>query len=263
MGVNDIKGHANESGDSVRTRAAIIDPSNRRRIEIKENALVNQLARDSALIAESFDAICFNDLNEISGEFAATYGLVMTGIIASGQSQDSLRLACAELLSNALNTVAASTSLLRTGYTLQPGILIRSCLEAVSVALHLIQNDNDLDRYKANTLESTRTIASAKRVLPPFGRIYHFYSTEFVHIGKLHKSITKISPYKEKDEILISNLGFIRFAIWLVYVSLELIFFDSIAAHRFWVQEGPGYRFAPSDEEKQKMNAFFGALDAP
>ena len=210
---------SNSGSDTAKTRAIFLDPIIRRRIEIKENALVKQLGRDAAKIAQSFDAICAADLMEISGEFAATYGLVMTGVIASSQCQDDLRLACGELLSNAMNTVAAAASLLRTGYVLQPGILIRSCLEAVSVALHLVQNDQDLASYNAHTLESTRTIASAKRVLPPFGRIYQFYSREFVHIGKLHKSITKISPCMEKDEALDANLGFVRFATWLVYVA--------------------------------------------
>ena len=165
-------------------------------------------------------------------------------------------VACAELLLNAFNSFGAATQLLRGGYCLQPGIIVRSVLEAVSTVLHLVQQPNDFAAYEKGSLRSTRTIDAAKKALPPFGQLYGYFSENFAHIGHLHRSINKLSEYTERHLALEVNLGFLRMAVWLLYVTVELLFNDLVEHPRYWHSVPKGYRYDPSENERAWMSSF-------
>ncbi len=57
-------------------------------------------------------------MRAISEQFAHCFGLLTSGMIKASQEEDDLRVACAELLSNALNSIAAVVYLLRGGFVL-------------------------------------------------------------------------------------------------------------------------------------------------
>jgi hypothetical protein len=251
------------------TCAVVFDPANNRLLEIRTTVLINQITRDADRIAKSFDNLHGEDLRAISKQFAHCFGLLTTGMIQATQEEDELRIACGELLSNSLNSIAASAYLLRGGFVLQPGLVIRSSIESLAVVLHLIQFQNDLKLHRTHTFESTRAIASAKRVFPPFGRIYGLLSNEFTHIGKLHKQITPIREYTQGYEPLELNMQFIRSAVWMCYVTCELAFLEAVATPRYW-EEVPApsarqaaYAYNPSPKEKAWMDTFLGIAGAP
>lgn len=143
------------------------------------------------------------------------------------------------------------------GYVLQPGIIIRSLLEAVSTSLHLIQYPKDLPVYQSHKLKSPRTIGSAKKAIPLFGPLYAHFSDNFAHIGQLHKSITPVSVYTKRLEALDVNLSSLRVAAWLLYVTAELAFNELLEQPRYWHRTEQGYEFDPSEEEKEWMKSFF------
>jgi len=238
-------------------------------LEIRNTILINQITRDAERIAESFDKLHGEDLRAISKQFAHCFGLLTSGLIRATQDDDDLRIACGELLQNALNSLAAAVYLLRGGFVLQPGPIIRSSIEALAVVLHLIQFQEDLKAHRAHKFDSTRAIASAKTVFPPFGRIYGLLSKEFTHIGQLHKQFTPIREYTEGYEPLGLNLQFVTSAVWMCYVTCELAFLDVMAASRYWHQvPAPlagqvAYAFKPGVEEKAWMEQFLGVAGAP
>ena len=238
-------------------------------LEIRNTVLINQITRDAERIAKSFDDLHGSRVKDISKQFAHCFGLLTSGMIQATQEEDELRIACGELLSNALNSIAASTYLVRGGFVLQPGPVIRSCIEALAVVLHLIQFQEDLKKYREHKFDSTRTIASAKRVFPPFGKMYGLLSREFTHIGQLHKQLTSIREYTQGYEPLEMNLQFIASAVWMSYVCCELTFLDVVAAPRYWTEipapspEQAAYSYDPSPMELAWMETFLGTASAP
>ena len=251
------------------TCAVIIDQGNQRIIEIRKTILINQITRDAERIAKSFDDLHSKDLERISEQFALSYGMLTSGMLKATDDEDDLRVACGELLSNSLNSLAAATYLLRGGFVLQPGSVIRSCFESLAVVLHLIQFQADLASHRDHKFDSTRAVASAKRVFPPFGKIYGLLSKEFTHIGKLHKQLTPIREYAASNEALALNLHFITTGVWMCYVTCELAFLDNIASPRYWSQlpnDSPdqvSYCYDPSTEQKAWMDDFMGIVSAP
>ncbi|MBF6022799.1 hypothetical protein [Lysobacter niastensis] len=251
------------------TCAIVIDNKNQQIIEVRKTVLVNQITRDADRIGRSFDAIHGDDLNKISEQFALCVALLTSGLIKADQEEDELRIACCELLSNALNSLAAATHLVRSGFILQPGIILRSCIESLAVVLHLVQNRSDFESYRNHTFDSTRAITSAKRVFEPFGRIYGMLSKEFTHIGKMHKQVTPIREYSQHDEALTANLQFVAAGVWMCYATCELTFIDTMAKPRYWCEvptDVPGhsaFSYNPSPSERAWMERFLSIGSAP
>jgi hypothetical protein len=251
------------------TCAVIVDEASKRVIEIRKTVLTNQITRDADRIAKSFDKLQWSNVEVISEQFALCLALVTSGLIKASREDDDLRLACAELLSNSLNSLAAATHLLRGGFILQPGAVVRSSYESLAVVLHLMQIQADLERHRNHTFESTRALASAKRVFPPFGRMYGMLSEEFTHIGRLHKQFTPIREYGPSFEPLSLNMHLIRAGVWMCYVTSELAFLDIIPTPRYWTRlpsEDPyqdAYLYSPAPEEQEWIAGFLGSSIEP
>lgn len=240
----------------ARTASALIDPVGKKLFIFTDDMLINQLRRDGPKIEVSFDRLCTEDLTELSALFSRANGLFFSGLSAGLEEKDELRISCAELLMNAANSLAAAVAILRMGYLLQPGIIIRSLLEAVATVLHLMQHPKDLIAYKNNVLKSPKTIAAAKKALPQYGLLYANFSDNFAHIGQLHKSITPVSEYTEKNDALEVNLSSLRIATWLLYVAAELAFNSLLDLPRYWHPVENGYKYDPSEDEKKWMSRF-------
>jgi len=219
--------------------------------------LLNQLRRDGPKIETSFDRLCDGDLRELSAFLSKTSGLLYSGLKIALRHNQKLRVACAQLLLNGASSFVAATAILRMGYVLQPGIIIRSILESVSTVLHLLQHPRDLSAYENHTLQSPKTIAAAKTALPPFGVLYGHFSDNFAHIGHLHKSINPVVEFKERHEALEVNLGSLRIAGWLLYVTSELLFNELVGEPRYWYPVQNGYAYNPSPDEREWMSTFF------
>lgn len=247
-------------GAVVRLGSAFVDHDAKQVVLVTEDILLNQLRRDGPKIEASFDLLCENDLTELSAFLSKTMGVLYSGLAVAVRSEDALRIACSQLLMNASNSFVTAVAVLRMGYLLQPGIIIRSLLEAVSTSLHLVQKPYDLKDYKNHSLQSTQTIKAAKEALPPFGQLYGHFSENFVHIGQLHKSITPIREYSERNDALSVNLSSLRIAAWLLYVTSELVFNELVEMPRYWHQVGEGYMYNPSEEEKEWMANYFGQV---
>jgi hypothetical protein len=201
------------------TCAVIVDRAHNQIIDVRRTVLVNQISRDAERIAKSFDKLHSRDMEGISEQFSLCYATLTSGLLNAAQDDDELRVACGELLSNALNSMAAASYLVRGGFVLQPGGVVRSCVETLAVVLHLMQFQSEVGSYRSDKFNSTRTIASAKRVFPPFGRLYGLLSEQFAHTGKLHKQLTPIREYEASYEPLAINMRFIATGVWMCYVT--------------------------------------------
>ena len=198
---------------------SVFDHKNKQVVTYTDDMLVNQVKRDSSKIAFSFDKLCDEHLKEISKLISIVSMLVSYSLKELSDENHQLELACLELLANALNSFTASTTLLRDGYRLQPGILIRNIIETMSTVLHLFIHQGDLSKFREGRLESPDTIAAARKVLPIFGRLYGFFSKEFAHLGTLHQSLQPLIPYTKFDDALSNNISFLRLTSLLMYTQ--------------------------------------------
>ena len=245
-----------------RLYAQFVDLEDRLRIAVSNDVLFNQLRRDCPRIANSFDNMCAPDLEALNKEvchFVATVAEVSTRF-PQGPLRRELCATCLALLSNAMQTFIAAIELTRRGYRLQPGILLRNVLESVSTVCHVVIDPRGAKKLKDGTLSSTRTIASAKKIFPPFGRFYGLLSDSFTHIGHLHSSLNSgndIKEYEVGEEALDFNLNALRFAIWSINVTAELAFFDSLSNHRYFRRISErAFLFSPSPEGCAHMEQF-------
>jgi hypothetical protein len=239
----------------------MLDPERRQLLVFSPDMLVNQLRRDGPKIEKSFDALCDRDLRELSKLQSTTSALLFSGAVTASRQDKELDVACSELLFNASSSFCSALALLRMGFVLQPGIIVRSLLESISTVLHLLQRPSDLAAYKDHSLQSPKTVTTAKKALPPFGNLYGYFSDNFAHIGQLHKSVTPIREFHVRNEPLELNLQFLRMSAWLLYVTAELLFNELLDEPRYWKPIEGGYAWNPSDEERYWMASFLGVLD--
>lgn len=239
--------------------AVYYDEDNKRFLEFHNTMLINQVSRDAIDIGKSFDRLLADEMRVLSKEYTLCTALLFAGRKKSAEDDDTLRLLCVELLTNTMNSLAAAVSLLRSGYTLQPGIIIRTCIEALAVVLHLLQKPSDLQAFQTGQLKSQKTINSAKKVLPIFGNLYGSFSDKFTHISEMHCQLNPLRRFEKGNEALIANLQFIASGLWLTHVTSELAFIESVRSPRYWVSvESPqaghyAYSYCPGADEMEWM----------
>lgn len=237
----------------------LLDHESKLQVFFTRDMMLNQLRRDCPKIAESFDRLWGSELEKISGLMSRTLMQLYAGRRVAVAQEDNLRLACGQLLLNATLTYQAAVAALRDGFRLQPGILIRNLLEAVSTVLHIFTKPADLPRYLAGTLPSPSTISTAKKVLPPYGRAYGFFSENYAHIGEPHRMDHPLVVYEDPEDPAVRfNLMNLTWTSWLLFVTSELVFLD-FSARRYWrhVDEN-SYAYDPSPEERRWLARFLG-----
>lgn len=237
---------------------AIIDPESKEIKIYTNDMLLKRIHRDSIKIGKSFDKLCKVELVEISKLFSEAVCLISDGFMSSADQDNEVKITSGKLLFNACNTIQASVELLRLGYILQPGMLLRSVIETVSTISYFMIESEGHRKYLEGKLDVNSTIKYGKQVIPPLGHIQGFLSKNFVHIGELHGDFNIASEYKEMTYPLSMNLSIIKAATWLTYVISELVFYDSVDEHKYWQSlEGNGYKFELTDEIKEWMKTFF------
>lgn len=92
------------------TCAVVVDPFNEKVYEFRRSMLINQISRDADKIAKSFDALHSADLEKMSALFAHCSAILTSGLFRADREEDKLRKACAELLSNALNSMVGAAT---------------------------------------------------------------------------------------------------------------------------------------------------------
>ena len=229
-------------------------------MDISRDILINQIQRDSNTIAQSFDRLCTVDIQKMSDVYAE----ICVGTFVSTAAPDTLdgvRKTCLTLTMNALKSVTAGVLLLRAGYRLQPGILVRNVLETVSTVFYLSRNATRLNDVLSGAIQSPATISAAKEILPVYGRLYGFFSDQFAHVGEFHHEFHPLVTFSSRDDDSLRHpLLWLKIALWLIYVSTELVFYDHFSAPKFWNRQSPGcFTFDPlSETNVQWARDYFG-----
>ena len=226
-----------------------------RLVTITKDLLTNRVRRDAVKVTDSFDRFFWPEVEELSEEFSVLSAAVVPALIETAKSGDQLTWICGQLIGNALESIVAALELVRLGHRLQPGVILRTAIEAVCTAAHLFNKPTDLARFLVGKLRSHDTVAEAKKIIPFIGRLYGFLSGEFTHIGGLHHRLQPSSEYESADdEAAKTNIMGIHLALFHVWVMAELVFYDIMREHRYWRRVEPGkYEFDIQPEMRKRM----------
>lgn len=231
-----------------------VSPELERAIVVTKDILVNQITRDGPLIAKSFDRLTKKDIRKISAVVADAMSFMFRYSIVDSQEY---KPTCARLLSSALSAFMASIEVARHGFRRPYGAIARNVMEALATVLHIVIEFDALTNFHAGKLQSTRSIAVAKKAIPPFGHAYGMFSEHFVHINKAHAALEPIVSYKEDEEPLGFIISTLRTNAWLIYVVAELVFHDEISHPRYWRYLGKGaFAYDPSETERAWQKEF-------
>jgi hypothetical protein len=231
------------------------------RVLVSHDLLVTQLKRDSTVIAESFDALCERDISDLSALLSQATSIVLRAHCDQGRKNKELQSWSAVALLNIANSLSAAAYVLRGGYLLIPGVILRNTVEAMAVCLQGLHVPSDLKKIKSGEFNTPSAVNRAKKVIPPFGQMYGFLSKTFAHIGPLHHNLQPLIPFTERHEGLELNLKALRAATWLFYVVVEFAFIDLLGeSGRYWKLEPPNKAiYAPSDKEREWQKQFLGS----
>ena len=228
-----------------------------------DDMLINQIRRENLEIAITFDKLYEKQLKQISRVSSQTFVILFDSHSVAVEKNNDLKIACVSMLLNASSTFTASVMLLRSGYRFQFGILLRNILETISTTLHLVMTDrNELEKFEQGKLQSTKTIATAKKALPPFGQLYGILSEEFVHIGSLQREIQPLIHFSNEEKEIEHHIFYLKMTAWLLYITSELICSDVFPNTRYWKHIAnndigqSAYSYAPSKEELEWAENF-------
>ncbi len=223
------------------------------------DSFFRDLREDCPRIAISFDRLCENDLRKIASLVSRIEEVLQLGI--GHHKENDLMCRCAVLLVNSTNSLVAATQLLRYGFTLQPGILVRTILEQISTVLHLISHPSDLSKILRGSFDLTDTIKSAKEILPIFGRLYGYFSGLHSHISDYHVTVHPLKEYSERSEGLEANLDYLMISVLLIHMTAELRFFDQVKITYYWKHVGHGkFQYQPSTEAQAWIDDMAGHM---
>jgi hypothetical protein len=109
------------------------------------------------------------------------------------------------------------------------------------VAAHLYHKPENLGRFLAGKLDSSKIVGEARSVVPFIAQFWGFLSNEFTHLGPLHRQLDPSTDYKSADDAgAKTSLMSIHLALIIVSMVAELVFFDSFSEHRYWTRISPG-----------------------
>lgn len=234
----------------------VIVHEDRREIQyVSADCLTNRIERDSINNAKSFDALCSSKFDDLSRRYSSALAILLAGLQRAGKEGDERRVTCATVLMNAHTTLAAAAELLRRGYRLQPGILIRNIIESACTVFEICHDPNAFQLFKRGDLTSSRSVTVAKKFIPPLGHLYGVFSSHFAHLGILYREPQPTGPYTQDDLPLTQNLMQLDFAQWLLHATTELLFLDMIDASLFWERQGHSVRYRPHDSVLEWLGA--------
>lgn len=230
--------------------------------------LMNRVNREADEIAKNFDLVTRHQVAHIDELYSSVGAILIMGREGAEQDKDELRTELAVLLSNVLKSYTAAFALLRNGWRLQPFLCIRNSYEGLGLVLHLFANWEDLPQYKSGKLKSTGNFDSAKKLIPHFGKLYGDLSKNFVHVGRPFAYVQKGNLYSENEPELWHCLAQLASLGWIVYQTVELVFYDYVDARLFWrkegeqhrpgrVQAGAAYRLIPTENAQKLRDRVF------
>ena len=172
----------------------------------------------------------------------------------------------ATMLWRGTNTIVASFELTRSGYGIEPPVVLRNALETCSTAIDLFRNPKKYRDFKERKYKSSGSISEAKKILPIIGMFYGMFSEFYSHVNVIsslpqyYKDETGTTVFttggayvKENEPHLNINLSLISLLLSIYLASAEYIFFKFCEKSEFWQKVNINLlEFNPIKEERER-----------
>lgn len=223
--------------------------------DIKAYSAENSLSFDE--IRDGFDER-FNDRFHLSSMLLAA-GRQRVDITHDEICQD-----LSVIINNARVSLVGGLDLMRNGYRLQPGLLLRNAIELCATVLDIWMNGDQFDALKQGRMKSAKSITAASKAVPLFGKRYGLFSDMSVHVSDLHTTDGRIARYTDPTEIpLHMNTFLSHMVLWAILVVSELVFFSVVETPIYWIEETDrSFRYSASDEEQEWIRSFFDRMES-
>jgi hypothetical protein len=155
---------------------------------------------------------------------------------------------------NATDSIVCALELVRQGYGLQAGIVLRSVVEAAAVVLDVVVNEGSIELYRARRYSPTGAATRAKKVFGIVGPLYGALSNYHTHVNESHEAEY---PIDSTGPAALASLRMVKAATALVGLTVELLYQRSVAEPRYWKpRPGGALTFAPDAEELAILREF-------
>lgn len=210
---------------------------------------------ESSQAGSAFDARFKADIDEISHEAAVAHALLRIGLEnAEGAPDADLLLRLGHILENALESSLGALQLTRHGFGLQPGMLLRSVVEGVSVVFDVVVNESSTKKYRRGKYSPTGSATRASSVFKFLGRFFGTLSESHTHIKAGHEQYRARSAV---DDTAAANLSLVKVGVALVGLAAEFLFQRSAAQPRYWKRHRDGsLQFAPDTDTRHFLREF-------
>ena len=169
---------------------------------------------------------------------------------------------CALLL-NAMSSLMAALELMRRGFPLQVGILVRNAIEVMALAAVVKSDGQAYEKHKKGKLDSSSCIGIVRTTWPQVGnviaKVWGDLSKDFTHVGLLYQRWQMVSPVPTNGELfaLGTVLMPIKFTLHTLDLLSEVICYRYVPRPRFWKRlEANKYEFDPTPDGKAWMETF-------
>lgn len=167
------------------------------------------------------------------------------------------------LIWQGLNTLMSALQLSRQGYTLEPQYLIRPAVENLALALSFFTEGTYYEKFNKLQHSGEKAITPAKKLVKQIGGIYGILS-QVTHPSKRTLGYFYMEGEGDKlGSLMIAggvtdktmnrvklNLAILNFITTIYWSSTELLFFEYLEDHTFWIKSDDNLRWSPNTEEK-------------
>jgi hypothetical protein len=222
----------------------------------------HEIDRNSTQNARSFNDVQRAIGKDFNDRFHLSSLMLSAGRRKAQVEKDDIRFTLSLMISNATVSLIGALELIRNGYRLQPGLLLRNSIEICATVLDIFMDKDRYSEYINRQLKSNKSITRASKAVSLLGKMYGLFSDMYVHINDLHSSDMRISGYSDPKEVpLAMNLFFSHMVLWVLLLVTELVFFDVVRTPRYWVQnEDKTYTYSATKSEKSWISSFYQPL---
>jgi hypothetical protein len=241
----------------------VIDRKNKKRFVFMDNMIINQIERDGPKTVKQILKDYKKEFEIVSKKIAVVQTYICSGLVDDKLVKNELFTSINALMCNVNNSITSMCLLICHGFKLQPMIISRNIIENVSMIAHLCTYPLDLERFKNDSIKSTRTIGTLKKIIPTIGAIYGSYSSNFVHISSHYNNIEIVKAPEQNDSDFKIVLSSLYICVWIYSVVAELVAIDIIGIDNVpnWARrDKDSYYFNLSPETVDEMKLFIKDL---
>lgn len=229
---------------------------------VSRRMLTNELRYERQRFHKSFDATYKESFLDISEQLSRASGMVASAFTNSELSNVDLR--AAGLTTHALKSIEAAVELIRSGFVVQPNVLVRAALEQLAASFAFLTDSRQSKLLDEGLFKSTAAISIATKTFPLVGRLYGMLSEEFVHASDFHSRPQPNIVATTKSVPLNVALSHVRVCLIFALVVAELFVVESSNLTWFWKAfPNGGWALNPDEKVREWMVAFASADGGP